>query len=132
MPGKVEDTETVFWSVLEGGLCLLAVNLPSLSAIVRPISSRTSQMVASIRSALSLRSLGSGSHHSSHSKIQAVGDASGGVSDGADRSADNSQVRIHGLMRRRSAEWHHLREIDSFETGADYESKSTRNHDDMV
>ena len=128
----VEDTETVFWSILEGGLCLLAVNLPSLTALVRPVSSRTSQMVASIRSALSLRSLGSGSHNSSRSKIQVVGDASGGVCDGADRSADSSQVQIRGIKRSRSGEWHHLREIDSLETGAGYESKSAKGHNDMV
>ena len=54
----VQDTTQVFWSILEAGLCLLAVNLPSLWAYRRKIS--PDDLLASIRSAISLRSFRSG------------------------------------------------------------------------
>ena len=49
------DTAEVFWSILEAGLCLLAVNLPSLWFYRHNLSPES--MLASIRSAISLRSL---------------------------------------------------------------------------
>ena len=97
-------------------------------------------MVASIRSALSLRSLGIGSNHSSNSKSRgAVGGE--GVVNGANGYADESQVRIHETMKGQSGEWHHLREIESRETGVDgprvsdgteIDATRIRNHDSMV
>ncbi|KAF6227646.1 hypothetical protein HO173_012086 [Letharia columbiana] len=140
----LEDTETVFWSNLEGGLSLLAVNLPSLWAIIGKMSSPASQLVASIRSALSLRSFGSGSHHSSNSRTRkatrgAIG--GGGVVDGANKHSDESQVRIHETIEGQSTEWHRLRQIDSQETdvnaprvsnGTDYDAERADNHSSMV
>ena len=54
----MEDTESIFWSNIEAGLSLLAVNLPSLWAYVNKVSPE--RIIASIRSAISLRSLRSG------------------------------------------------------------------------
>lgn len=88
----LEDTDTVFWSNLEGGLSLLAVNLLSLWAIIGNMSSPAPQWIASIRSALSLRSLGNGSHPSSSRNRGAVGD--GADVNGANQYADESQLRI--------------------------------------
>ena len=133
----MEDTETVFWSNLEGGLCLLAVNLPSLWAIFGTVSSPASQLVASIRSALSLRSLGIGSNHSSSSKSRGAIGGEGAVH-GAIGYADDSQVRIHETVKVQSGEWHRLGEIESRETGADAPRLSdgteidATNHDSMV
>jgi hypothetical protein len=59
---EVEDTETIFWSNLEAGLSLLAVNLPSLWAIINKTSPE--RILASLRSIISLRSLRS--NHVSH------------------------------------------------------------------
>ena len=97
-------------------------------------------MVASIRSALSLRSLGIGSHHSSSSKTR--GAISGeGVGNGAHGYADDSQVRIHETVKGQSGEWHHLREVESRETGVDgtrvsdgtdVDAMRIGNHDSMV
>ncbi|CAF9908320.1 MAG: hypothetical protein ALECFALPRED_004379 [Alectoria fallacina] len=109
--GHLEDTETVFWSILECGLCLLAVNLPSLSAMVGHVSSPASRLLASIRSALSLHSNGSDSHRSSRSRSGGAGAAHGYAAD--------SRVRIHETTKGRSSKWHRLREIDSREAGAD-------------
>ncbi|CAF9914560.1 hypothetical protein IMSHALPRED_001943 [Imshaugia aleurites] len=138
--GHLEDTETVFWSNLECGLCLLAVNLPSLWAIVGKMSTPASQLVASIRSAISLRSLGSGSHRSSRSKTRRpAGD--GIIPDGSDRYADDSRVRIHETVKGQNDEWHRLGAIDSRETGTDAPRVSdgvenyvqtARDHDSVV
>ena len=49
------DTAEVYWSILEAGLCLLAVNLPSLWYYRHKLSPES--VLASIRSAISLRSL---------------------------------------------------------------------------
>ena len=54
----MEDKESVFCSKLEAGLSLLAVNLPSLWAYANKVSPE--RIVASIRSAILLRSLRSG------------------------------------------------------------------------
>ena len=113
---SVLDTQTVFWSNLEGGLSLLAVNLPSLSAIVGKLSAPASQLVASIRSAISLRSVGSGSHRSSRSRRRGVVGGGGGPAE----YVDGSQVQIREAMKgQESSEWHRLGEIDSRETAAD-------------
>ena len=65
----VEDTESVFWSSLEAGLSLLAVNLPSLWAYVNKASPES--IIASIRSIISLRSLRSdGSSNPSRSHLR--------------------------------------------------------------
>lgn len=89
-------------------MSLLAVNLPSLWAVIGNMSSPASRFVASIRSALSLRLLGSSA---------AVG--GGDVDDGNNRYVDDSQVRTHERMKGQIGEWHRLEEIDSQETGAD-------------
>ena len=125
----VEDTETVFWSNLEGGLSLLAVNLPSLWAIVSNVSSPVSQMIASIRSALSLRSLGRNSHHSPRG---------GGGVDGVNAYTDDSRVRIHEPREGQSDEWHRLDPINSLgdaprvSDGTDYDAKRADHHDGIV
>lgn len=51
----VEDAESVYWSNLEAGLGLLAVNLPTLWGYVRNVSVRS--LVASVRSIISLDTL---------------------------------------------------------------------------
>ena len=60
-----EDTENLLCSILKGGLCLLAIKLPSLWAIICNVRSPTLQWIASIRRARPLRPLGSDSHRSS-------------------------------------------------------------------
>lgn len=99
------------------------------------MSSPASQLVASIRSALSLRSIGSGSHHSSRSRTR------GGVVNVADGHADDSQVRIHATTTGQRSEWHRLGESDSQKTSADaprvsdetdYDAKSANGHGSMV
>lgn len=115
----VEDTETVFWSNLEGGLSLLAVNLPSLWAIVGTISAPASQLVASIRSALSLRSLGGDSNRSSRRAVA----GQGGV-DGANASAHDSQVRIHETGEGQGCEWHGMGQLGGRETEVDVSGDS--------
>lgn len=80
--------------------------------------SPASQWIASIRSALSLRSLGGGSHHSSPSRARgAIG--AGGTVDGASRYVNDSQIQIHETVKGQSHEWHRLGEIDTHETGVD-------------
>ena len=65
----VEDTESVFWSNLEAGLSLLAVNLPSLWAYVNKASPES--IIASIRSIITLHSLRSnGSSNRSRSHVR--------------------------------------------------------------
>ena len=65
----MEDTESIFWSNLEAGLSLLAVNLPSLWAYVSKASPEG--IIASIRSIISLHSLRSnGSSNPSRSHIR--------------------------------------------------------------
>ena len=65
----MEDTESIFWSNLEAGLSLVAVNLPSLWAYVNKASPE--RIIASIRSIISLHSLRSnGSSNPSRSHIR--------------------------------------------------------------
>ncbi|MCJ1382385.1 hypothetical protein MMC17_005498 [Xylographa soralifera] len=52
---RLEDTEAVFWSNLEAGLSLLAINLPSLWVYISKISPE--RILASLRSMISLTSL---------------------------------------------------------------------------
>ncbi|CAD6577598.1 MAG: hypothetical protein ASARMPREDX12_008414 [Alectoria sarmentosa] len=136
----LEDTETVFWSILEGGLCLLAVNFPSLWPMIGKVSSPASRLLVTIRSALSLRSNGISSHDSSRSKTRGAG-GGGGIVGAARGYADDSRVRIHETTKGRSNEWHRLREIDSREAGAegprvsderDYDAKRANGHESMV
>ena len=121
-------------------MSLIAVNLPSLWAIVGNLSVPASQLVASIRSALSLRSFGSGSHHSSSSRIRGALGGGGGVS-GANEFATDSQVRIREPSQEQSGEWHRLGQIKSVETdvntsrisdGTDSDAKRADKYDSAV
>ena len=67
----MEDTQQVYWSNLEIGICLLAVNLPSLWAYVTKISPEA--VLNSIRSAVSLQSLGSNRSRRSEARIEGAG-----------------------------------------------------------
>lgn len=116
--GHLEDTGTVFWSNLECGLCLLAVNLPSLSAIFGNTSFHISQLVASLRSAISLRSTGSDSHHSSRSRTRGAVGGEGTILS-VDSHAVNSQVRLHGPTKGQGGDWYRLGELESRDSGAD-------------
>lgn len=58
------DTLEVYWSMLEAGVGLMAVNLPSLWAYVNKISPE--RVLASIRSVISLSSLRSTGTSRSH------------------------------------------------------------------
>ncbi|MCJ1241669.1 hypothetical protein MMC14_009675 [Varicellaria rhodocarpa] len=90
----IQDTESVFWSNLEAGLSLLAINLPSLSAYFSDISSE--RIIASIRSLLlltSLRRLGYGSGGSStRTRIPDEGSSSQ-----ARLTADVESGEVHAL-----------------------------------
>lgn len=55
---RLEDTEILFWSMLEGGLALIAVNLPSIWGLFTKISPEA--VLRSVRSVVSLGSRGSG------------------------------------------------------------------------
>ena len=81
----MEDTETIFWSNLEAGLSLLAVNLPSLWAYVNKPSPES--IINSIRSAISLRSFRSGGSLN-HTHVRIPGNAVTAV------PPDSSQTRI--------------------------------------
>ena len=84
------DTEVIFWSNLEAGLCLVAVNLPSLKALKGDLSAPASDLVASLRSRLSLSSL----------RSPAAGDDS------------ESQAPIRGVDRKAENEWHKLKNMN--------------------
>jgi len=60
------DSLQVFWSNLEAGLCLLAVNLPSLWAYTTKVKVSPDGVLASIRSAISLRSTRSDTSQKMH------------------------------------------------------------------
>ena len=55
---RLEDTKVLFWSMLEGGLGLIAVNLPSIWGLYSKIS--PDAVLRSVRSMVSLRSRSSG------------------------------------------------------------------------
>ena len=55
---RLDDTQLLFWSVLEGGLALIAVNLPSIWGLFTGISPEA--ILRSVRGLVSLRSWGSG------------------------------------------------------------------------
>ena len=89
-------------------------------------------MIASIRSALSLRSFRSSSHHSP---------GGGGGVNGVNTYTDDSQVRIHEPSEEQNDEWHCLDQINSPRTKVngprvsdetDYNAKRVNNHDSMV
>ena len=87
----MEDTENIFWSNLEAGLSLLAVNLPSLWAIAT--SASATRLLAGLRSLIRLRS------QVSPSRIPDGGTAP---------DPDNSQVRIPEICKESSEEWHKM------------------------
>lgn len=90
-------------------MSLLAVNLPSLWAIFGRMSTPASKLVASIRSALSLRSLGSdGGHHSMHRGVEAGGSQINIIHDAASGGPDSIKGQSKG--------WHQLREMDDSRT----------------
>ena len=89
-------------------------------------------MIASIRSALSLRSFRSNSPHSR---------SGGGGVNGVNTYTDDSQVRIHESSEGQSDEWHRLDQINSLGTevdtphvsdGMDYKAKKGSNYNSMV
>lgn len=55
---RLEDTKVLFWSMLEGGLGLIAINLPSIWGLFTKIS--PDAVLRSVRSMVSLRSRSSG------------------------------------------------------------------------
>lgn len=55
---RLEDTQVVFWSMLEGGLALIAVNLPSVWGLFTRISPEA--VLRSVRSMVSIGSRSSG------------------------------------------------------------------------
>ena len=93
----VEDTGGIFWSNLEAGLSLLAVNLPSLWAYVNKATPEG--IIASIRSIISLHSLrsnGSSNRSRSHIRIPHTDSrAPSGVHTGVD--PDQQGIEFHAL-----------------------------------
>ena len=55
---RLEDTQVLFWPMLEGGLALIAVNLPSIWGLFTRVSPEA--VLRSVRSMVSLGSRGSG------------------------------------------------------------------------
>lgn len=105
----VEDTQTVFWSNLEGGLSLLAVNLPSLWPLFSGrIASPLSGLVASTRSILSLHSIRGHSHRGSQEK------ESGNVFYGSRGIAGDSRLRMNKMVPRSAdGDWYRLQDLES-------------------
>ena len=99
------DTETIFWSNFEGGLCLIAVNLPSLNALRGDLSAPAEQFVTELRTKLSL--------HSLNSAERERGPATGGVV----VVNNDSQVPIREMGRAEAYEWYRLRELNSRDGG---------------
>ena len=67
----VEDTESVFWSNLEAGLSLLAVNLPSLWTIAKTTcSKRILTSLGSLKSLIFLRSSHTSHASQSHTRLR--------------------------------------------------------------
>ena len=94
----MQDTESIFWSNLEAGLSLLAVNLPSLWAYVSKASPEG--IIASIRSAISLHLLHSnGNSNPSRSHIRLLdrdlGVPTSGVHTGI--CADQHGIESHAM-----------------------------------
>ena len=121
-------------------MSLIAVNLPSLWAIVRNLSVPASQLVASIRSALSLRPFRGDSHHSTSSRIRGALAGGGGIN-GGHVFANDSQVRICEPSEAQSGEWHRRGHISSVETdvnpfpisdGADSDATRADKYDSAV
>ena len=67
---RLEDTQLLFWSMLEGGLALIAVNLPSIWGLFTKISPEA--VLRSVRSAVSLGSRGSGDSKNSRSSHENI------------------------------------------------------------
>lgn len=95
------DTLAVYWSILEAGVCLLAVNLPSLWFYSSKLSPE--RMLASIRSAISL-----GSIHSDRSQRSRTGATQ---LDGS--SSINSKSSRLNFLATESAEAHAMYDVES-------------------
>ncbi|KAL8830371.1 MAG: hypothetical protein Q9191_001481 [Dirinaria sp. TL-2023a] len=123
LPIPREDTKSIFWSNLEAGLSLLAVNLPSLWTIIS--SSSATRFLASLRSLVTFSS------HGSHSRILERGTAPG--------DTDDSRIRISDTDKSSSKEWHEMHYVQNSEpwpspsmASADSTKPSVHRHDDIV